>query len=691
MTNKSNQVLELIKENPNGIGFRKIADILRINFKELQTILSFLIKDDSIFYRKKDDSYFLKNNDEVVGIFKDTRKDFGFVETELESYFIPSKFRLNALEGDTVKIKQLPSRPGEDNKGKVGKVIRVLKRNGSNIIGTIKEIDGKINFIPDENYLKYEHTLINPEGYKDGEVVIAKFFDFKNNVVFFKIISKISEKREDRFDWLVIANKYNLLLEFSPQAIQEAKDCFKKIDNNQRKDFTKDLIVTIDGVDSKDLDDAVSIKKLNNGNFLIGVHIADVSFFLQEETELDFQAYQRATSVYLIDKVVPMLPVQLSNDLCSLNPDTEKKTLSAEIEIDNKGNIVDIKTWQSKIVSKFRLTYKECDEFFSSKGTFLRNDKNLSEMILMMQEASQILRKKKLEEGMIDFKLPETKVELDQTGKVEKIYIKHQTESEKIIEDFMVLANQSIAILFQENHLKSLFRTHEQPSLDSLQEYALMLKTFGIDLKKPIEKIENKDLMGIINLIEGKPYEFILKRNLIQLMEKAKYTSQDSGHYALGIENYLHFTSPIRRYPDVIVHRTLRKYILEKKSVLPNAFSKLDQDGKWCTEKEINAMHAERKLVDIKKAKYFEGQIGNTFQGVIASMTSFGIFVELDDLVSGMILVEDLNNLIDVPYDFKTKKLKLNNGKTLIVGEKIKVKIISIDKIKGNIALLPIY
>ncbi len=672
-------------------------EILKMNFiigsnsgKKLNKILRELTFEDKIYFQKRSGKYFKKNEETVIGIYKSTRHDFGFVENDNTSVFIPGKFIQNTFEGDTVKVSLFPLREDDNPEKRAGRIVRIMKRNGNNIIVRAKlDDENNINLVPDDFVLKTEVIYLGIENYniENKDIFKVKFKDFVNKKIHFEVLEKIGNEENASLDFNVLALKNNIAISISDEIVQEVEKIKnKKEKSKSRKNLNDELIVTIDGISSKDLDDAISVKKDSNGNFILSVHIADVSHYVEENSKMDERANEQSTSIYLMDKVIPMLPEGISNDLCSLNPNEEKLTLTCEMTIDKSGNVIKNKVFKSTIISKFRLTYEEVDYAFKNNIT-LRENNDLDKMIKISDELSQILRNKKIENGMIDFSLSEIKIDLDSKGEPTKIYSKTQTKSESIIEDLMVVTNETIGKMFVDNKIPTIFRSHSKPKVENLENFFNISKSLGIMPNISVEKVTSNYLMEMIEKNEESEYSSIFKRYLIQTMEKAIYSNENIGHYALGLNYYLHFTSPIRRYPDLIVHRMIKKYFIENNKIENKELllNNLEIISKNSSTKEREAMQLEKKLLDIKKTRFLKNEIGNTYPGMIVSFSKNGIFVELDNLIQGMIMIETIGDGELYFDESKMKVLHKNEKKEFKLGQKLEVKIKSLDISRGLI------
>ncbi len=682
--------------------FKELRKELKFNGensgKELNNHLKQLINDDKIYFKNSTEKYYKKTEETFVGVFKSTKNVYGFVESEDKTVFIPGKFLLNAFEGDIVKVVLFPlDENSKDVEKRAGKIVRVLKRNGDNLVFKYRrDENNELNLISDDIYIKHKYSFFNLEMWekdlKEGDLFLVTLKNVEKQNIVFEIKEKIGNENNPKIDIELIKIKYKIPNVDSNKTHNEIEKIDHQIDD-KRIDLTNELIVTIDGDDSKDLDDAISLSLIKDG-YKLGVHIADVSHYVKEKSYLDEMARTKGTSIYLINKVFPMLPEELSNNLCSLNPNEKKKTLSCEMFFDNEGNLKDYKIFNSEIISSFRLTYKEVDKFLENTNVLLRDDKALSEMIINSYNLSKKLRKIKSNNGMIDFALSEMKIKLDENDNPIEIYEKRQTNSEGMIEDLMVITNETVAGYFLQNKFPGIFRVHPFPKKENLENLFIILDIFKIKHNSDIEEFTQSDYNYILKQIENKEYETIVKRYLIQSMEKAIYSNDNEGHYALGLKKYLHFTSPIRRYPDLLTHRLIKEFLLnnESKKLSKNEISVLEEQiseiAKSSSTLERESMVIERKILDIKKARFLQEKIGEKIKGKIISFTKFGIFVELENLIHGMILLESIEGDEFVLDENQYKVIgKEKKQKEFNLGEEVNVTLESVDVGKGNINL----
>lgn len=659
----------------------KESNKLNIQLKEMQ-------KNSKIFFKKNSESYHKKDKLELIGTFFETKNDYGFVEVEgyekQKSFFVPGRFTLNAVHGDSVRIIALPAK--DDDRDDIGKIVRVMQRNGNNLVGLAREEEGKIFMDVVDNASKFPYEVSNSSNINIGDVLIAKFLDFQDHVIKVKVIDNMGPMIANT-DWEVVAKRHNLETKFPQPVTDSAFELTKKVMPTKRKDLTERLIVTIDGIYSKDLDDAIDVKKLSNGNFRLGVHIADVSHYVEKGSLIDEEAYERGTSVYLINTVLPMLPETLSNDLCSLNPNTKKLAMSVDMEIDNKGQVIKTEIFESIIESKHRLTYNEVADLLEGRKDLIEN-KELTNMLFIAKEISDKIRKVKIKSGMIDFVLPEVTIKLDDQGEPTMLSSSFQTVSEKLIEDLMVVTNESVAKELDKANVPALFRIHPRPKVESLDKFKEIIRFFGYQIETPSEEITNKHMMELVNKLDNTHISLIIKRMLIQTMEKAVYSPYDEGHYGQGLANYAHFTSPIRRYPDLLVHRAVKKYIIGSGDDA-NDDARIDyltHAAKQTSDRERLAMAAERKLMDIKKVRLMKDQLGQNSDATMVTITNFGIFLELENFTQGLARFDKIKGLTDSIVDNgKSVTLAFENGKNykFKLGQTLNINISDMDVARG--------
>lgn len=686
------KVLEIISNHNKALSYDEILEKLDDNeIPYLAEVLNKLVKDLKVRFTKKGKFVKFDDNSQKIGIFAGNRKGFGFViiDGEPKDYFIPRNNVNGAVDGDEVVIKVL-------DEGKHEAIVeRVNKRNLNNLlVGEFYKKD-------DKNFLKLDNEKLNilveikeedSMGAVSGHKVVVKIENKieKSNYYQGKVIRILGHKDDPGVDILSIAARYNINDVFSDEVLVELDnipDEVAKKDLKGRRDLTGEVIFTIDGDDTKDIDDAVSIKKLENGNYLLGVHIADVSHYVKEGTTLGDEAYLRGTSSYLANTVIPMLPHKLSNGICSLNPNVIRLAISCVMEFDSNGKIVDSDIFESYIKSRKQMTYK-CVNKILVDNVVPEGYEEFEEDLRLMNELSHIIRKRKIEKGYLDFDVPEAKIITDENGKAIDIQKRIQSEGENLIEDFMISANETVASTISYMDLPFIYRVHGTPDQDKIKNFLHFVSVLGYKVNANVKSITPKTIQNILSQLKDKKEYNILSAMLLRSMQKAVYDNVNIGHFGLASKFYTHFTSPIRRYPDLTVHRLLRTYLfnhsIDNQTV--NYFStELPVIAKHSSEKEQAATQCERDVDDMKMAEYMEGHIGESFKGVISTVTNYGIYVELDNLVEGMIKIDALD---DDYYFYDESSFSLigrRSKKKYILGDKINITVDSVIKDKGLI------
>ena len=686
------KVLEIISNHNKALSYDEILEKLDDNeIPYLAEVLNKLVKDLKVRFTKKGKFVKFDDNSQKIGIFAGNRKGFGFViiDGESKDYFIPRNNVNGAVDGDEVVIKVL-------DEGKHEAIVeRVNKRNLNNLlVGEFYKKD-------DKNFLKLDNEKLNilveikeedSMGAVSGHKVVVKIENKieKSNYYQGKVIRILGHKDDPGVDILSIAARYNINDVFSDEVLAELDnipDEVAKKDLKGRRDLTGEVIFTIDGDDTKDIDDAVSIKKLENGNYLLGVHIADVSHYVKEGTALGDEAYLRGTSSYLANTVIPMLPHKLSNGICSLNPNVIRLAISCVMEFDSNGKIVDSDIFESYIKSRKQMTYK-CVNKILVDNVVPEGYEEFEEDLRLMNELSHIIRKRKIEKGYLDFDVPEAKIITDENGKAIDIQKRIQSEGENLIEDFMISANETVASTISYMDLPFIYRVHGTPDQDKIKNFLHFVSVLGYKVNANVKSITPKTIQNILSQLKDKKEYNILSAMLLRSMQKAVYDNVNIGHFGLASKFYTHFTSPIRRYPDLTVHRLLRTYLfnhsIDNQTV--NYFStELPVIAKHSSEKEQAATQCERDVDDMKMAEYMEGHIGESFKGVISTVTNYGIYVELDNLVEGMIKIDALD---DDYYFYDESSFSLigrRSKKKYMLGDKINITVDSVIKDKGLI------
>lgn len=612
-------------------------------------------------------------------------KGFGFVLVEQDpplDIYVPKEQMRGAWHGDIVKVEVLKTKDGKQE----GRVVEIVEKQFPTLIGEYKWKNGYSVVVPDDS--KYPHVLIREEDdyikAVEGHKVIVTLNEPSRA---FGIVTKvIGHKNDPGVDILSILHAHALPEHFPEEVVGEAdriKEEIPKKEIENRKDLRNELILTIDGADAKDLDDAVTLEKLENGNYRLGVHIADVSHYVKANGILDKEAYERGTSVYLVDRVIPMIPHRLSNGVCSLHPGVDRLTLSCEMEIDDTGKVVSSEIFESVIHSKKRLTYQEVKEMLVDGNTEVQEKySDVYPMLQDMEQLARILQKKREKRGSIDFDIPESKILVDDKCVPHTIEVKRRSIAEKLIEEFMLIANETVAERISERTEKGMYRIHEEPGEEKVYRFATFVSSMGYPLQ-----LKNNDLsyalQDILQKVKGQAEEKAVRTMMLRSMQQAKYSENNTGHFGLGAAFYTHFTSPIRRYPDLIVHRLIKAFVLEKnENVSP---FELHDIAHQTSKKERVAVEAERETVALKKAEYMNAFVGEEYEATISSITKFGLFVELENTVDGLIRIRSLHD-DHYEYDDQLHILKgQRHGRVYKIGEKVEVKLDSVDIEKRTI------
>lgn len=670
-----------------------VFDIKKTEYSAFKKTL-IMMENEGLIMRTNKDKYTIaeSNHEEeglVIGKLQAHARGFGFLipdEEGQKDVFIPSTSMNGAMNGD--KISVIVTREDTNTKKREGEVVKILERNTTNIVGVYEDCKN-FGFVVSEDTKISKDVFISKKdrnGAKHGDVVtvkLTKWPDEKRKAE--GVITEVLGRKGDRgIDILMIIKKLGLPEEFSDKVLNFAEGISEEIDENEykgRRDLRELKMVTIDGEDAKDLDDAVSIEKLNNGNFKLGVHIADVTNYVKEDNPLDKEALKRATSVYLIDRVVPMLPRKLSNGICSLNPKVDRLTLTCFMEIDNKGKVVAHEIVESVIKTNERMTYTDVTKILKDHDEELINRYDyLYEDFKTMEELCHILRRKRTKRGAIDFEITEAKIILNELGKPIEIKPYDREIANRMIEEFMLAANETVAEHMFDTHLPFVYRIHENPDEEKLTRFKEFVYNLGYTVQWT-EEISPKSFQEILEKVKGKNEETVISTLLLRSMMQARYAPECTGHFGLAAEYYCHFTSPIRRYPDLQIHRIIKEYLhgeMGEKRInkLKNI---VGYAAKQSSEMERKAQDAEREVDDLKKAEYMQDKIGEEFEGIISSVTSFGLFVELANTIEGLVHITDLD---DDYYIFDEAHLSLIGERTKKIyklGDKVKVECVNVD------------
>ena len=639
--------------------------------------------------------------DSLVGTFSGTDRGFGFVMVEdegIDDIFVPAKATKLAFDGDTVEVEITEAPDPSGKRSAEGKITRIIERKTEQVIGefipyTDDEIadynlygyvKAKLKKGP-EHIIQIEMSGLNPTRGEIVSVDITHYPAYKGEDMRGVVTETIGHKDEPGIEILSIVHKHNIRSEFPDEVLAEAEqvpDQISAADLKGRRDLRGQQIITIDGADAKDLDDAVTVERLDNGHFQLGVHIADVSHYVREDSALDKEAFERGTSSYLTDRVIPMLPQRLSNGICSLHPKVDRLTLSCEMEINQQGNVVAYDIFPSVIRSVERMTYEAVNHILEEKHPQTRKQyQSLVPMLEEMAELHHILEQKRRHRGAIDFDSDEAKIIVDKDGKAIDIELRERRVGERLIESFMLAANETVSEHYSKADLPILYRVHEQPDESKMKRFLEFITTFGLTAQASKDSITPKDLQGVMDRIKDEPYEAVISMLLLRSMQQARYDVDPIGHYGLGADYYSHFTSPIRRYPDLILHRLIHYYdeVGRSQQDKKRWESRLPDMAKHSSEAERRAIDAERETDELKKTEFMADKVGQEFMGTIISITGFGMFIQLPNTVEGLVHVSMMD---DDYYRFDEDHLVMigeRTGKVFRIGQPIKVKLMRAD------------
>ena len=649
------KILSILKESDKALSIDELDSALNLNTieetKEFSDALREL-EDSYEIYRSNKNRYMLLENSNLrKGILRMNKKGFGFVEVsgEEKDIFVAPDNINKALNNDTVIVEILNKNSGEKREGRI---VKTLERDLSTIVGEIYFKKDKGYIIPDDKKLDIQLEIDRDKshGAVDGHKVVVKILrNITKNRYKGEVVRIIGHKNDPGVDILSIVCKYEINDTFPEEVIEELDSIPEEVreqDKKGRKDLTDVTIFTIDGDDTKDIDDAISVEKLKNGNYKLGVHIADVSYYVKEGSPLDKEAMDRGTSVYLVDRVIPMLPHKLSNGICSLNPGVDRLAISCVMEIDNNGKTVDYEIFPSIIKSRLQMTYKKVNQVIE-KNEIPEGYEPFVNDLKLMDELSQIIRKAKINRGYIDFDVDEAKIIVDENCHPTDIVLRNRGRGENLIEDFMIQANECVATHIFYMDLPFIYRVHEYPKEEKIRDFISFVQSLGYTVKFNTKDISPKAIQNLINQLKDKKEFKVLSSLLLRNMQKAIYLPQNLGHYGLASKCYTHFTSPIRRYPDTTVHRLLRTYLFNddmSNQTINKWQEKLVYIAENSSFKERESVECEREVEDMKMAEYMEDHIGEEYKGIISGVTNFGMFIQLDNLVEGLIHVNDMKD-----------------------------------------------
>mgnify|MGYP001363494137 CR=1 FL=1 len=659
-------------------------------FKDFVRTLNYL-EEQGLIVRTRSNRYGVPERMNLIrGKVQRHPRGYAFIIPEEEGYpdvYVAENDLNGAMNNDTVIVRLHPKTMGTHPEGVV---IRIIERGIKELVGTFSDskyfgfVVADDKRIPNDIFIPKSAT----KGAVDGHKVLVRITKYPEGRMSAEgeVVEILGHKNDPGVDILSIVYKYGLARDFPEEALEQANqipDEIREEDLVGRRDLRNETIVTIDGEDAKDLDDAVTVKKLENGNYLLGVHIADVSYYVPEGSPIDKEAYERGTSVYLVDRVIPMIPHRLSNGICSLNPKVDRLTISCEMEITPDGNVVSHQIFPSVIRTTERMTYTDVRKILLKEDeAVIKRYEQLVPLLELMAELAEILREKRMRRGAIDFDFNEAKVIVDENGNPLDVVLRERSIAERLIEEFMLCANETIAEHFHWLNLPFLYRIHEEPNEEKLARFFEFITNFGYTVKGTANAVHPRALQQLLEEVRGEPEETVISTVMLRSMKQAKYDPASLGHFGLSTKFYTHFTSPIRRYPDLIVHRLIRTYLFE---------NKMDEDTQayWSEKLPAIAVHtsqrervaddAERETEDLKKAQFMVDKIGEEFDGIISGVTSFGLFVELENTIEGLVHV---SYLTDDYYHYDERHYAMigeRSGNVFRIGDYIRVRVIDVN------------
>ena len=692
------EIIELLGKEKRALSATEICDKLNLNTAgELKKLLDDLriLEEGYTVYRSNKDKYMLFENSHLLkGRLNVNKKGFGFVivDGRDEDIYIDAKNMNGALNNDLVVVEELK---GQNGKKTEGRVVKVLKKENNLIVGEYKIIDGNPHFIPDDKKLRMEIILDNKDlddlvdGHKIQVSIVKEMGKYK---YLGEVVKIIGHKNDPGVDILSIIYDHGINDVFTDEVMEEVNALPSEVldsDRKGRKDLTDMTIFTIDGDDTKDIDDAISISKKGE-NYILGVHIADVSYYVKEGTALYKEAYSRGTSVYLVDRVVPMLPHKLSNGICSLNPNVDRLAISCIMEITPNGKIVSHDIFESIIRSRIQMTYKKVNKILNDEET-PEGYEPFKDDLKLMWELAKILRKEKLARGYLDFDVDEPKILVDENCKPYDVVLRERGKGENMIEDFMIAANETVAEHVFYMGLPFVYRVHEVPDNEKVEEFLNSISMLGYHVVGDRNFVYPKSMKKILDQLRDKEGFEILSTLLLRCMKKAVYKPENLGHYGLASKCYTHFTSPIRRFPDTTVHNLLRKYIFnepndkELNRLIEYWEENLPALCDHASEKERDSIDCERDVESMKMAEYMESHVGEEYDGTISSVMNFGLFVQLDNMIEGLVHISEIKGDY-YTFDETTHTLRgEKKGKMYKLGQKVRVVVTNASKENSTI------
>lgn len=701
MEDLSQEIIKFITENQ--LNFRTRTDLARaiseglsLDFTNAYAEIGKLVEEGDLIIEGKDKLATPQALGLRKGILIGNARGFAFckftddVESESPDVFIPPTALKTALHNDTVLVKVRKN--GDRTEGAV---VKVVSRSSGNIVGTLDIVNDHLAFVKPDDTRYFKDILVrNHKKFKvsEGDKVVCRITKYasgdKNPQG--DLLEVLGLNGDPKIEMLAIIRENNLYEEFEPEVLAEARTLPQSVlpeAMRGRRDFTKDKIVTIDSEDTRDIDDAVGIVEHPDGHFTLSVHIADVSHYVKQNSPLDKEAYKRGTSVYFPDLVYPMLPKELSNGICSLNPKVNRLTLSVIMQIDTEGNTYDYEICEGVIRSREKMTYTDVFAIFNDEPATCAKYQDLVSDFKAMQKLHRILEKKRQKRGALDFDLPECEFVMDSTGHVLDVKLHERNEAHRMIESFMLEANETVALACNAEKIPFLYRVHEQPDGQKMFDFFQFAGQFGLKVANNPDKVTPKDLQRLLATVKGQPYEMLINSVMLRSLQKARYAPKNLGHFGIAAINYCHFTSPIRRYPDLLIHRIIKKMYLRNKDKKDIEFYRefVEEAAVLTSEREKLAEVAEREVEDLKKADYMQNHVGEIYDGTVTGVTNFGVFVEFPNTVEGMCSIE---NLPTDNYVFLEKLYKLAGSKhDYQLGQKVRVQVESVNLRRRQINL----
>ena len=685
-------IINVLKNSDRALDIYELQDRVGVNsVEETKEFTEELrkLEDEVVVYHSNKDKYMMLENSHLrKGVMRANKKGFGFVEVEgLDDDIYVSQDNMNGAIHDDVVLVEITSKMNIDRIE--GRVLKIIERKIQKYIGLMKfDSKGMGHVILDDSKIKLNIQVPKEKSLNavDGHKVVVEVDKMMNHNGRCEghVCEIIGHVNDPGVDILSIIYKYNINVDFPDEVKSQVASMPMEVyesDLKGRRELRDQVIFTIDGDDTKDIDDAISIEKLSNGHYRLGVHIADVSYYVKEGSPLDTEAMDRGTSVYLVDRVIPMLPHELSNGICSLNPNVDRLAMSCVMEFNSEGKQLDYEIFPSVIRSRIQMTYKKVNSILE-KNIIPEGYEDFADDLRTMEELAEILRKAKVKRGYIDFGVEEAKILVDENCVPTDVVLRERGMGENLIEDFMIAANECVATHIYFMNLPFIYRVHEYPKEEKIRSFLGFVSSLGYQVNGNIKDVKPTTMQAILKQLQDKPEYKILSSLLLRSMQKAVYKPENLGHYGLASKCYTHFTSPIRRYPDTTVHRLLRTYLVEGKvdmQTIKKWEEKLVYIAEHSSERERASVDCEREVDDMKMAEYMEKHIGEEYEGMISSITSFGMFVELDNLIEGLVPLRDMKDF----FHFDEERMTLTGEKSHVkysIGERVVIKVVRASK-----------